>query len=93
MIKQDIKIKPETQEDFYKRQIDLRDELIVRLLGQIEAPCSECALKNVCVDGAKYVECMHGLLAALYESENDADKICTIICRKKSDDERGSGNG
>lgn len=57
----------EKQEEYYIQQIALRDKLIIRLLEDAEPPCTECALKNICVNGAKYETCARGLLAAIQQ--------------------------
>ena len=58
----------ETMEEYYQRQIALRDKLIIRLLDETEPLCEECALKAVCIGGAKYDACLKGLLAGEVQS-------------------------
>lgn len=62
MTEQENQIKIENIEEYYQKQIDLRNKLILRLLAETEPPCDECALKAVCVGGAKYEACAMGLL-------------------------------
>lgn len=63
----------EKQEEFYVQQIALRDKLIIRLLEDAEPPCTECALKPVCANGAKYETCARGLLSAM-QKENAGEE-------------------
>ena len=62
MTEQEHQKKVENIDEYYQKQIDLRNKLIVRLLAETETPCSECALEAVCVGGAKYEVCAMGLL-------------------------------
>lgn len=62
MTEQEHQIKVEIVEEYYQKQIELRNKLILQLLAETEPLCDVCALKPVCVGGAKYEACAMGLL-------------------------------
>ncbi len=62
MTDQEKLIEIEKIEEHYQKQIELRNKLILQLLAETEPLCDACALKPVCVGGAKYEACALGLL-------------------------------
>ncbi len=62
------------EEEYFRAQIDLRDKVILALLKlNCESPCEICALKNVCVKGAKFETCAAGVLAAMQANSQEAE--------------------